>query len=137
MTPEMEDRIITLVANSTDGLSKLCRINDDLPDPATVRRHIVNSETFCNRYARAKEEQADVMAEEIVSIADELEERDELSSEMVAAARLRVDARKWIASKLKPKKYGEKLDVDHSGAIGINWHEEKTYEAKPETNTGN
>src|SRR3990172_7086066 len=40
-----------------------------------------------------------------------------VNGEHIARSRLRVDTRKWIASKLKPKKYGEKLDIAHSGSI--------------------
>jgi hypothetical protein len=31
-----------------------------------------------------------------------------------------VDARKWVASKLKPKRYGDKAEIEHSGNVGIN-----------------
>jgi hypothetical protein len=65
------------------------------------------------QYARAKEESADHLAEEIMEIADEA--MNALTSEQVQAARLRVDARKWIASKLKPKKYGER--IEHAGEV--------------------
>ncbi len=53
------------------------------------------------QYARAREEQADFYADEIVTIAD--------TEPDAATARVRVDARKWVASKLKPKRYGDKL----------------------------
>lgn len=71
-------------------------------------------------YARAREERADVLADEIVAISDEVEVKarydgEEVSLALDAAAvarnRLRVDARKWVAAKLKPRTYGEKLDV--------------------------
>lgn len=43
----------------------------------------------------------------------------ELNGEHVQRSRLRVDARKWLASKLAPKKYGERLDLNHSGAVRL------------------
>ena len=67
------------------------------------------------------------MAEEIQDIADdssndwiEIEKRDGTSYEIVnkeavLRSRLRVDTRKWLMSKLKPKKYGEKLDLTSGG----------------------
>jgi hypothetical protein len=58
---------------------------------------------FAAQYARAREEQADYYADEIIEIADTAEDAN--------LARLRIDARKWKASKLRPKKYGEKIDL--------------------------
>ncbi len=84
-------------------------------------------------YARARQERADLLADEIVEIADEEcttvkaskhgssddgEGETEVVFDAVAVARnkLRVDARKWVASKLKPRVYGDKLEL--SGEIG-------------------
>lgn len=95
-----------------------------------MRRWAVdNTEGFAAQYARARELQADVLAEEIIDIADEdpavrLEtqrnggETMVIDSAAVAHQRLRVDARKWFASKVAPKRYGDKLDVEHSGHGG-------------------
>lgn len=72
-------------------------------------------------YARAREDRSDVLADEIVSISDEADAHAKLDGDDVvvqfdAAAvsrnKLRVDARKWVASKLKPRTYGEKVQVD-------------------------
>ncbi len=62
---------------------------------------------------RAREAQAELRADEITDIADGAEHG---ASEAVQAARLRVDARKWIAAKLLPKRYGDKLQ--HTGEGG-------------------
>lgn len=73
-------------------------------------------------YAGAREERADVLADEIVAIADELEvkcvtgedgETMEVKVDPTAVARnkLRVDARKWVAAKLKPRVYGDKVAI--------------------------
>lgn len=56
-------------------------------------------------YARAREQRADLMADEVISIADTEEDPQK--------ARVRVDARKWAAAKMNPKQYGEK--VTHAG----------------------
>ena len=76
---------------------------------------------FREQYARAREMQAEVMADEIMDISDE-DPMEELTTKAgkivkrdsagVNRNRLRVDARKWIASKLLPKKYGDRLDID-------------------------
>jgi hypothetical protein len=41
---------------------------------------------------------------------------------MIERARLKVDARKWVAAKLKPKKYGDKLQTEHSGEITTKYY---------------
>lgn len=78
-------------------------------------------------YERARENRADVLFDEIVGIADETEVKARyddqdvilaLDATAVARNRLRMDARKWAASKLKPKVYGDKVTNEHTGAGG-------------------
>lgn len=79
------------------------------------------------QYARARESQADKMAEDILSIADEavVEAKHQgedvildISASAVARNKLRVDARKWLAAKMAPKKYGDKVMNEHTGTDG-------------------
>lgn len=110
-----------------ESLKGICA-GDDMPNRATVFRWLAVHEAFRDMYARAREEQADTLADEIVSISDEectmvradkhpgVKADDEdgslevvFDSTAVARNRLRVDARKWVAAKLKPRKYGDKL----------------------------
>jgi hypothetical protein len=114
-TEEIAARICEAVATSTNGLEKICDSNPDFPHKSTVRRWIVEVETFRDLYARAKEQQADVLADEIIDIADQVAEDKLLTHEKVGAAKLRVDSRKWVASKLKPKVYGDKTDLTTGG----------------------
>lgn len=73
---------------------------------------------FSKRYARAKEDCADYLAAEIIEIADDGRNDTQVTEDgnvitdhdVIARSRLRVDARKWYASKLAPKKYGERLE---------------------------
>lgn len=77
---------------------------------------------LANRYARACEERADKVFEEILEIADDAS-RDDIETEngiianheWISRSRLRVDARKWALSKMNPKKYGDKVDVTSGG----------------------
>lgn len=84
------------------------------------------------QYARAKEIQAEGFAEELMDIADDgtndwMEKLDKdgkpigwmLNGEHVQRSKLRVDTRKWVASKLLAKKYGDKIQNEVSGEIGI------------------
>jgi hypothetical protein len=119
-----------MIATSNKSLQKcLNEINPKYNEKLaviTVFDWIHDDKEFAKQYARAKEDQADFLAEEILSIADDTSE-DEIfieaedgsgqtakricNKEFIARSRLRVDTRKWIASKLKPKKYGDKVDV--------------------------
>ncbi len=86
-----------------------------MPAISTVMGWLFNGkhEDFSEQYTRARQAQAEFRADEIIEIADAAEHG---GSEEVQAARLRVDARKWIAAKLLPKKYGDKLQ--HTGEGG-------------------
>ena len=66
---------------------------------------------FTDKYARAREAQADWYADEIISVIDNAKsDRNEIER-----AKIKIEALKWVASKLKPKKYGDKLDLTSAG----------------------
>lgn len=69
---------------------------------------------FRDAYARAREEQAHAIAEEALKIAD----RPAGTTEEVARHRLQVDTRKWLASKIAPRSYGERVTQEHVGEGG-------------------
>lgn len=104
-TPVLAERICALLASGL-SLRKVCEASD-MPDVSTVRDWLIKDAEFAAQYARAREAQAEHYAEEIIEIADT--EAD------AAKARNRIDARKWTAVKLLPKKYGDK--VEHSGHL--------------------
>ncbi len=72
---------------------------------------------FSGRYLRACEDRADSLTDDMIEIADASAEF--ASIEGVSAAKLRVETRKWIASKLRPQKWGDKQVVEHVGAVNI------------------
>lgn len=87
-----------------DGQSLRTICSDpDMPDRVTVMRWLHKHEEFATKYARARELQGDYLAEEIIHIVDEEEDPQR--------ARNRMLARQWYASKLKPKKYGDRLGL--------------------------
>lgn len=91
------------------SLRKICT-GEDFPSITTVWRWLSAREEFSKQYARAREEQAEFLADEIISIADELMPvgiDGKIDSAAVNQARLKIDSRKWVASKLKPKRYGD------------------------------
>jgi hypothetical protein len=111
-------------------LKELKKSHKKVPSHTTVENWLHEDKEFLARYARAKEEQADFLVEEMLQIADDSSE-DEIfieaedgsgltakrvfNKEFCARSRLRVDTRKFIAAKLKPKKYGDKVDVTSGG----------------------
>jgi hypothetical protein len=124
-TPEMGTRICEEIASGR-SLRTICA-DEGMPDKATVFRWLAADEKFRDQYARAREAQADAMLEEILDIADDgtsdTYKDDEgnvrTDQEVIARSRLRVDTRKWAMSKMAPKKYGDKLDLSHSGNVTL------------------
>lgn len=119
-TPQLGAEICQRIALG-ESLRAICRC-DGMPDQTTVYRWLREREDFRQQYARAREDQADFYAEQIIDIADETSNDTEITehgekpnSEWIARSRLRVDARKWVMSKLAPKKYGDKIDVTTGG----------------------
>lgn len=121
-TPELIAEYKTKILNeiSTNGLSrvKVCKL-EGFPNARLVDDWLLADENFQRNYARACEDRADKIAEEILDICDATSNdiiKDAFGNEVVnhnviQRDKLRVDARKWLLSKMAPKKYGEKLDI--------------------------
>lgn len=91
--------------------------SDNSPMSNTLFYRLINENPDINeRYARAKQIYADSLFDEILDISDHSDQDHTpfTGTNVIQRDRLRVDARKWILSKLEPKKYGDKLDVDHT-----------------------
>jgi hypothetical protein len=99
---EIKDRVCLEIAEGK-SLRSICEA-DDMPAAETIRVWLIEDGEFSAQYTRAREEQADFYADEIIDIADTAKDAN--------LARLQIDARKWKASKLQPKKYGDKLALD-------------------------
>lgn len=126
-TPEIEDEIFKRIANG-EAIRQICSTDRDewLPSWETFRKRLANDPDFAAQYAHAREAQADNEFDEIRSIADAATPED------VAVARLRIDARKWRAGKLRPKVYGDKLDLTHANPDGSAITFQTVFEPKPE-----
>lgn len=122
-TPELADAICAEIVQGY-SLRTICKA-ETMPSCTTVFNWLRKHPDFVEQYEKAKAEQADALAEELLDIADDgsndwMEKTGKdgesvgwsLNGEHVQRSRLRIDTRKWIASKLKPKKYGDKVDVD-------------------------
>lgn len=88
-----------------------------LPSYQTIMEWLKVHSHFEAMYRQAREDQADFMADEIIAISDSV--RDCTDSAKVNAARLAVDARKWVAAKLKPKVYGDRVEAALTGAVTV------------------
>jgi hypothetical protein len=74
---------------------------------------------FRERYTSAQEDRADTLADQLLAVVDDLPQ--DATMEQVQIAKLRLEARKWIASKLRPTKWGDKQTIEHTGGgISIN-----------------
>jgi hypothetical protein len=101
-----------------ESLNKICK-DEKMPDKATVFRWLVSDQAFCDKYARARELQAETQFDELIDIVDQPPELSyvtgkdgevievKFDSSYVAWMKLRVDTRKWTAARMAPKKYGE------------------------------
>ncbi|BET97691.1 terminase small subunit-like protein [Xenorhabdus taiwanensis] len=101
--PEVAEDICALLMEG-ESLRSICK-RQGMPSIRAVMYWLQRHEEFMQQYARAREIQAEVLAEDVITIADTAiaEGAD------VAKARLQVDARKWYASKMAPKRYGDKI----------------------------
>lgn len=122
-TEELSDIICERLCDG-ESLKSICS-EEGMPSRSMVFRWIAKHDDFRDRYAQAKQEQAEALADDIISIADETfndqvmdaNGNERTNNEAIQRSRLRVDARKWVAAKLKPKKYGDRQHVEHSGSI--------------------
>lgn len=105
--PETGDHICEMIAEGTSA-SKACKsVGIALK---TMYEWLRVHEEFSNNYAHARDHQADTFADQMCDIADE--EKD------VARAKLKIDARKWVAARMKPKSWGDKVQQEITGKDG-------------------
>lgn len=136
-TREIADRVLDLLVEGEDGepmsLRAICR-RDDMPSRTTVVKWIADdTDGFAARYARTRDVAIDDIADQIIEIADTPQtgttETDKMTAkgdeytevrrgDMTEHRKLRVDSRKWYVSKLAPKRYGERLQQEITGADG-------------------
>jgi Bacteriophage Sf6, terminase small subunit-like len=111
-----------------ESLVKICA-TDEMVDISTVFRWLDKNDEFRDMYAHAREAHAELYANQIIDIADETpitEQPDpdggvtlRIDSAGVQRNKLRVDARKWVAAKLLPRKYGERMLNEVRGKLAV------------------
>lgn len=123
-TQETADAICERIAEG-ESLRSICE-EESMPNKSTVFKWLGQDKNFADQYARARESQADTLFDQILGIADDgrndsytdEEGNERTNHDVIARSRLRVDARKWMAGKLRPKVYGDKLEVAGPGPNG-------------------
>jgi hypothetical protein len=125
---QIETIFSLIIQRIEDGEALRTILKDrDMPSTQTFYRWLESNESKSKQYAHACEARGDAIFDEIIQIADDSQndfiEKDigdgivvsQFNSEHVQRSRLRIDARKWVASKLNPKKYGDKIDHTTNG----------------------
>lgn len=128
---EKADRICARLAEG-ESLNAICK-DEDLPAESTVRAWALDDiEGFAAKYTRAREIGYERLADELLDIADDgsndwMERHDndggnagwQFNGEAARRSQIRLDTRKWMLSKMLPKKYGDKIDLNHSGGFKV------------------
>jgi len=116
ITAQQFDDIIDAISTTADGLRKIC--SEAGTDPKEFYRHISKYTDDCQRYARAKEAQAQVIFDNMRTVAadgssdfvTDADGNEKFQSEHVQRSKLIVETDKWVLAKLKPKVYGDKIE---------------------------
>jgi hypothetical protein len=132
-TKENFELVLDTLKNTPLGVYKICVKNNFRPED--FYNYMRKNDGEQERYARAKEIQCEIIADDLLNIADDGindtivkvnektgEEYEIENREWLNRSRLRVDTRKWLLSKLVPKKYGDRVDVEHGGTINVISH---------------
>ena len=115
---ELADTICERIALG-ESLRKVCR-TDDMPAMSSVFKWLRENKSFSEQYVKASEERTETQQEQLIEMGDEAiahaESTDpKAANAVVSAYKLKADNLKWSMSKMKPKKYGDKLDVTSDG----------------------
>lgn len=124
---ETADAICELIAEGK-SLRKACELTQGAK-PQTVLdwKNDPANAAFAGQYARARETGYLLLADEIIDISDDGQNdsyvdedgQPRTNVDVIARSKLRVDSRKWMLSKMLPKVYGDKLDLNHAGDLTV------------------
>lgn len=125
------------IASSSKSLMKVLaepHEGNRLPDITAIMDWLRDDEQIAQQYARSKAEQADFMGEEFIELHQKAwipvmvdgvplivdgKPLMTVCPASAAAVRLEADNKKWLMGKLRPKKYGDRIETVHSGSIGV------------------
>ncbi len=134
---ELADRICEIISVTAKGIHQICLENEGMPSPSTIFKWLHVHPYFKEQYARAKESQHWLLAEQILAIADNnsqdvlreklLKNADgtfmivkEENVQFVNRSKVQIDARKWLLAKLMPKVFGDApIEKDEDNTLKI------------------
>lgn len=108
-TDELAEVIAERLA-AGESMAQIC-LDDEMPSLRTAMRWAAENKAFGTIYAHAREAQAEVMDQKILEAAEEADADPQ-------AARVKIEAYKWRASRLNPKRYGDAQTIKHADAHG-------------------
>jgi hypothetical protein len=129
MAYDIEKTFNSILSFIEDGQSLRSVLKrEGMPDSTTFYKWIEKDEQKSIHYVRACESRSEFIFEEILNIADSQEGDiitnkdgfEVVNHDVINRAKLRIEARKWMLGKLQPKKYGDKIQTELSGAITTN-----------------
>ena len=118
---QKQELINTICEEMAKGRSLRSVLRDKgMPGRTAFYKWIDGNKEREGQYVCARDDRAETIFEDILDIADSqegdvitLEDGKEVTNhDFIQRARLRIDSRKWILSKMQPKKYGDKLDLE-------------------------
>lgn len=111
-SPELAANICARLASGA-SLRSVCAL-EGMPSASSVFLWLTKYKDFSDNYAKAQQERSEAMFEEMLEIGDDVEP----DAAAVSKAKLRVDTRKWALARMNPKKYGDKVQQEITGAEG-------------------
>lgn len=138
------EEICDRIANNGESVRNILK-DDHMPNYVTFFRWVDADEAKRNQYARAMEVRAEKMAEELLNICDATENDIIINDEgfpvtnhnVIQRDRLRLDTRKWLMSKMFPKKYGDYTRQEHDIRGGLDLSELNINIIKSDNNSEN
>lgn len=117
-TKELAEELCNRVADG-NSLRTVC-LSEDMPDKSTIFRWFRLYKEFNDQYAQACDERVEAQHEDLLELGDEAVRlaqwvNDKVSNAVVSAVKLKADNMKWSMSKMKPKKYGDRIDHTTNG----------------------
>jgi len=109
---ELADDICLRIANGS-SLNRVCR-SKDMPSKSNVYEWLAKYDGFQDKYREATNQRAEFHFDEMLDIADAVKEE----TAAVSKAKVQIDTRKWILSRMNPTKYGDKQQVDNISSDG-------------------
>ena len=120
--PVIAQEICDTVSCCSKGIRNLCEERPHWPCPDTIFKWRQEHKDFADRYTLAKQVQVECLIDEILMIADDTsadrkvreDGKEFVDKEHINRSRLKIDTRKWLAAKLVPRLYGDKVQHELS-----------------------